>query len=101
MTLAKHRRRRSRRANRKQQPVEFRIEVGGRGSLKRKLEVALEELESGNLKRLEVIHWRNPDVKQGRSRNWQSGPSGRVLSESSSGFKTALIAAIEENLRKI
>jgi hypothetical protein len=37
------------------------------------------------------VAWRNPDTKVGVSKDWQEGDFESVLSESSSGFKTAMM----------
>lgn len=42
------------------------------------------------------IAWRNPETKNGRSKNWQQGEWGEVLEASSQGFATALRNVLKE-----
>lgn len=48
---------------------------------------------------LEVeLHWRNPETKHGRSREWQSGEFSEVVADSSEGFSTVLRSMLRRRL---
>ena len=44
------------------------------------------------------ISWRNPATKKGRSAHWQTNDFAQAISESSSGFATAVEHAIESKM---
>lgn len=47
------------------------------------------------------LHWRNPNTRQGRTKQWQSGEYTEVLTDSSSGFSSVVRRAIEGQLKKV
>lgn len=64
------------------------------------LRAILRGVDTGTLPRgLDVeLHWRNPETRSGRSRQWQSGPFSEVIQDSSQGFGTVLRRMIQRRM---
>jgi len=83
--------------------LELKVEVSGPAgsSQQERVEAALRYVRHGSLPAgfsFDAIHWRNPDTKSGRSRNWQDGEPGNVLKNSTGGFRNALERSLESML---
>jgi hypothetical protein len=46
------------------------------------------------------LSWRNPTTKKGRSKDWQTGEFGDVISDSREGFATVVQRAISHAAAK-
>ncbi len=88
---------------RRQDPIEFRIRAKRipRGMKPRdyleSIYVATAGIDLPDNLKVELF-WRNPETKNGRSRNWQSADFETAVSESNAGFSSALRAVIQRKI---